>query len=122
MSRCFGFRVINRWIGLVKSCASTFAVSSERSVWRTEVTYMWQSFTQYAWAFIPLALMVLLAFWKRAALLQALRNLHKDIGHFRRDSQLHTPRALFLNLLLALPGAIVLASLGLMLQGTWTRT
>lgn len=87
-------------------------------LWRTEVTYMWQSFTQYAWAFIPLALMVLLAFWKRAALLQALRNLHKDIGHFRRDSQLHTPRALFLNLLLALPGAIVLASLGLMLQGS----
>ncbi|MDP1137002.1 hypothetical protein Q6325_30670, partial [Klebsiella pneumoniae] len=50
------------------------------------------------------------------AILQALRNLHADIGHFRRDSQLHTPRALFLNLVLALPGAIVLASLGFMLQ------
>ncbi len=51
-------------------------------------------------------------------ILQALRNLHADIGHFRRDSQLHTPRALLLNLLLALPGAIVLAGIGSILQAS----
>ncbi|MDY0251338.1 MAG: mechanosensitive channel MscK [Pseudomonas sp.] len=85
-------------------------------LWTAEISQIWQSLAQRAWSFIPLVVMLLLAAWKRAAILQALRNLHTDIGHFRRDSQLHTPRALLLNLLLALPGAIVLASLGAMVQ------
>ena len=85
-------------------------------LWATEISKIWQSLAKRAWLFVPLALMLLLAAWKRSAILQALRNLHTDIGHFRRDSQLHTPRAIALNILLALPGAIVLASLGAMLQ------
>src|SRR5690606_30988651 len=78
-------------------------------LWATEIKQIGQSLSKQAWAFIPLTLLLLLTAWKRPAILQALRNLHADIGHFRRDSQLHTPRALFLNLVLALPGAIVLA-------------
>lgn len=85
-------------------------------LWSVEISQIWQSLVKQAWAFIPLLLMLLLAAWKRSAILQALRNLHADIGHFRNDSQLHTPRAIVLNLLLALPGAIVLASIGMMLQ------
>lgn len=85
-------------------------------LWTSELSQVGQSLLKRAWAFIPLSLLLLLAVWKRPAILQALRKLHADIGHFRNDSQLHTPRALFLNLLLALPGAIVLASLGAILQ------
>lgn len=85
-------------------------------LWSVEISQIWQSLVKQAWSFIPLLLMLLLAAWKRSAILQALRNLHADIGHFRNDSQLHTPRAIVLNLLLALPGTIVLASIGWMLQ------
>jgi len=85
-------------------------------LWSVEISQIWQSLVKQAWSFIPLLLMLLLAAWKRSAILQALRNLHADIGHFRNDSQLHTPRAIVLNLLLALPSTIVLASIGWMLQ------
>lgn len=85
-------------------------------LWATEIKQIGQNLSKQAWAFIPLTLLLLLTAWKRPVILQALRNLHADIGHFRRDSQLHTPRALLLNLLLALPGAIVLAGIGSILQ------
>ena len=87
-------------------------------LWATEIKQIGQSLSKQAWAFIPLTLLLLLTVWKRPVILQALRNLHADIGHFRRDSQLHTPRALLLNLLLALPGAIVLAGIGSILQAS----
>lgn len=87
-------------------------------LWATEIKQIGQNLSKQAWAFIPLTLLLLLTAWKRPVILQALRNLHADIGHFRRDSQLHTPRALLLNLLLALPGAIVLAGIGSILQAS----
>ena len=87
-------------------------------LWATEIMQIGQSLSKHAWAFIPLTLLLLLTVWKRPVILQALRNLHADIGHFRRDSQLHTPRALLLILLLALPGALVLAGIGSILQAS----
>lgn len=100
----------------LKAAPSRLQYQFSTVLWTTEIQQIWQSLAKRSWAFIPLTLMLLLAAWKRPAILQALRNLHADIGHFRRDGQLHTPRALLLNVLLALPGAIVLASLGVMLQ------
>ncbi len=100
----------------LKAAPSRLKYQFTSVLWTAEITQIWQSLVKRAWVFIPLGVMLLLAAWKRPATLQALRNLHADIGHFRRDSQLHTPRALFLNLLMALPGTIVLVSLGMMLQ------
>lgn len=85
-------------------------------LWETDLSQVWQSLVKRGWFFIPLSMLLLVAAWKRSTILQALRDLHADIGHFRNDSQWHTPRAIFLNLLLALPGTIVLASLGLMVS------
>ncbi|MDY0205370.1 MAG: mechanosensitive channel MscK [Pseudomonas sp.] len=85
-------------------------------LWPADLSQAWQSVVKRAGWFIPLLLMLIIAAIKRPKILQALRNLHADIGHFRLDNQLHTPRAILLNLLLALPGAIVLASLGAMVQ------
>ncbi|KFX71403.1 potassium transporter KefA [Pseudomonas taeanensis MS-3] len=66
--------------------------------------------------FLPLLLLIGVLMWKRSYLYQRLGELHQDIGHFKRDSQLHTPLALLLNVLLALPGTLFLALCGLALQ------
>ncbi|WP_371318655.1 mechanosensitive channel MscK [Pseudomonas sp. sia0905] len=66
--------------------------------------------------FLPLLLVMGLLFYKRHYLSQKLTDLHKDIGHFKRDSQLHTPVAILLNVLLALPGSLFLALCGFALQ------
>ncbi len=84
-------------------------------LWTSDLKQAWRTLTRHMYWFTPVLLMLLLAAWKRPSIIQTLRNLHADIGHFRNDSQWHTPRALLLNLLLAAPGAIVLASLGAML-------
>ena len=84
-------------------------------LWQTGVSQVGASLAQRASWLIPLFFLMLLAMWKRPKVVQALRNLHADIGHFRHDSQWHTPRAIALNLLLALPGALVFATLGVML-------
>ncbi len=66
--------------------------------------------------FVPLLLLIGLLLWRRNAINAKLDSLSADIGHFRHDSQLHTPLALLLNLLLALPGALSLALCGYLLQ------
>ena len=66
--------------------------------------------------FVPLLLMIGVLLWRRQAINAKLDSLSSDIGHFRNDSQLHTPMALLLNLLLALPGALFLALCGYLLQ------
>ncbi len=85
-------------------------------LFKTDLQQIGQSIVQRAEWLVSLFIMLLLAAWKRPAVLRKLGKLHADIGHFRRDSQLHTLRALFLNFILALPGAVLLASLGIMLQ------
>ena len=66
--------------------------------------------------FLPLLLLIALLLWKRSLIYRKLAQLHGDIGHFKRDSQLHTPLAILLNILLALPGTLFLAFCGLALQ------
>jgi potassium efflux system protein len=66
--------------------------------------------------FLPLLLVIALLLHKRTFLSGKLSELHRDIGHFKRDSQLHTPAAILLNVLLALPGALFLALCGFALQ------
>ncbi|MCG4452295.1 mechanosensitive channel MscK [Pseudomonas sp. MMS21-TM103] len=66
--------------------------------------------------FLPLLLLIGLLLWKRSYLYHKLHELHQDVGHFKRDSQLHTPLAILLNMLLALPGTLFLALCGFALQ------
>ena len=85
-------------------------------LWGNETSLVWQSLVKRIWWFTPLFVFMFVMLWKRPKIIQALRDLHADIGHFRKDSQMLTPRALFLNLLLAAPGALALASFGLALS------
>ncbi len=66
--------------------------------------------------FLPLLLLIAALLWWRNKIDSKLSSLSEQIGHFRNDSQLHTPLALLLNLLLALPGALFLALCGYLLQ------
>ncbi|MCB4795725.1 mechanosensitive channel MscK [Pseudomonas sp. NP21570] len=66
--------------------------------------------------FLPLLLLIAALLWWRKKIDAKLSSLSEAIGHFRNDSQVHTPLALLLNLLLALPGAMFLALCGYLLQ------
>ena len=84
----------------------------------------WQPYDRVTWLLevapvlivLPLLLLILTLLWKRSYLYHKLDELHQDIGHFKRDSQLHTPQAILINILLALPVALGLALCGLALQ------
>lgn len=67
------------------------------------------------WLFIPLLLLIGALLWRRSWLFDKLRQLHEDIGHYKRDSQLHTPMAIFINILLALPVTLFLTLCGVAL-------
>lgn len=54
--------------------------------------------------------------WRLPSLRGQLRSLHEDVGHFRRDSVYHTPRALMLTALTIIPVPMVLISVGLLLS------
>ena len=62
--------------------------------------------------FLPLILLCAVILWRRQYLFGKLSELHADIGHYKHDSQLHTPLALGLNLILALPVTLLLALCG----------
>ena len=84
--------------------------------WGSGVTELWAGLISRPWLFLPLLLLIAGLLWKRSFLYQKLDDLHQDIGHFKRDSQLHTPLALLLNILLAVPGGLFLALCGFALQ------
>nr|WP_246007561.1 mechanosensitive channel MscK [Halomonas nitroreducens] len=51
----------------------------------------------------------------RRPIRRRLKRLYDEVGHLRADSQGHTPQALALNLMLALPGPLCLVTLGLVM-------
>lgn len=60
-----------------------------------------------------LALLVALYAWRLPHLRKQLRLVHEDVGHFRRDSVRHTPKALLLTAVMVIPVPLVLSGLGL---------
>ncbi|MBD8575650.1 mechanosensitive channel MscK [Pseudomonas syringae] len=84
--------------------------------WASSVSELFEGLTQHPLLFVPLLLLIGVLTWRRKALYAKLNQLHADIGHFRRDNQWKTPLALLINILLALPVALALASCGYALQ------
>jgi len=66
--------------------------------------------------FTPLLLLIGALLWRRKYLYARLNKVHQDVGHFKRDSQWHTPQAILINILLAMPLSLGLALCGLALQ------
>lgn len=84
--------------------------------WGEGITELWEGLVDRPWLFIPLLLLIGALLWRRGWLYSKLNDLHHDIGHYKRDSQMHTPLALLLNVLLALPVTLFLALCGLALH------
>ncbi|KQQ54030.1 potassium transporter KefA [Pseudomonas sp. Leaf127] len=84
--------------------------------WTSSISELFEGLTQHPLLFVPLLLLIGVLTWRRNALYAKLNQLHADIGHFRRDNQWKTPLALLINILLALPVALGLASCGYALQ------
>ncbi|WP_263143811.1 mechanosensitive channel MscK [Pseudomonas sp. RIT-PI-AD] len=84
--------------------------------WSSALEELGTGLTDRPWVFIPLLMMIAVLLWRRKAIYAKLNALHEDVGHFKRDSQLHTPLALLFNILLALPVSLFLALCGFALQ------
>ncbi|MFJ3052258.1 mechanosensitive channel MscK [Pseudomonas nitroreducens] len=83
--------------------------------WGSGVQELFEGLIDRPFLFLPLLLLVAGLLWKRKFLYDKLESLNDDIGHFKRDSQAHTPLALLLAVLLALPGTLALGIAGLAL-------
>jgi potassium-dependent mechanosensitive channel len=84
--------------------------------WTTGTQELWSGLQARPFLFLPVLLLTAALLWRRSWLREKLKKLHADIGYVRRDSQLHTPMAIFVNVLLALPISLLLALGGLALQ------
>lgn len=84
--------------------------------WESASRELWDGLQASPFLFLPALLLSVALFSRRRWLRRKLDSLHADIGYVRRDSQLHTPLAILLNLLLALPVSLLLALGGIALQ------
>ncbi|ENO89166.1 mechanosensitive channel MscK [Thauera linaloolentis] len=84
--------------------------------WRAVATQLWEGLQARPLVMLPVLLISVLLLLRRRWLRDTLERLHADIGYVRRDTQYHTPLAILLNLLLALPVSLLLAMAGLALQ------
>ncbi len=84
--------------------------------WQSALSEMAAGLKERPLLFLPLLLSIAWLLWRRGMINDKLDELSRDVGHFRNDRQLHTPLALLLNLLLALPGALFLTLCGYLLQ------
>jgi len=66
---------------------------------------------------LPLVLAFATLIWQRPRIHARVNTLNQDIGHYQRDSQLHTPQAVLLTILLGLPASLVLWLGGVALEG-----
>ncbi|MBI6953228.1 potassium efflux system protein [Pseudomonas sp. TE6288] len=76
--------------------------------WGAGIKELGDGLVQQPLLFLPLILVIGALLWRRKALYRRLGKVHQDIGHFKRDSQWHTPQAILINILLALPVALAL--------------
>jgi len=69
----------------------------------------------YPWV-ILFGLFLAVYLWRQPSLRRRLNTLHDEVGHFRRDSPWHTPRALALTVMIISPIPLALLCLGLMMH------
>jgi len=84
--------------------------------WASSLSELTDGLAQRPLLFLPLLLLIGALLWKRRYLYGKLNKVHQDIGHFKRDSQWHTPQAVLINILLAMPVSLALALCGYALQ------
>ncbi len=84
--------------------------------WQSSISELIDGLGSRPLLFTPLVLLIGVLLWRRKYLYQKLNAIHQDIGHFKRDRQWHTPLAILINILLAMPVTLGLALCGYALQ------
>ncbi|MGF6593171.1 mechanosensitive channel MscK [Pseudomonas sp. 2835] len=84
--------------------------------WGSGLRELTDGLAQRPLLFLPLLLLIGALLWRRKYLYARLTKVHQDVGHFKRDSQWHTPQAILINILLAMPLSLGLALCGYALQ------
>lgn len=84
--------------------------------WGSGLRELTDGLAQRPLLFLPLLLLIGTLLWRRKYLYARLTKVHQDVGHFKRDSQWHTPQAILINILLAMPLSLGLALCGYALQ------
>lgn len=90
---------------------SLLALEWREGEWRQVLPVHWRLPDAGALVAVPALLLVAGLLWSRRRIQARLAVLHEQIGRLRSDSQGHTPQAVALNALLALPGPLSLAAL-----------
>jgi potassium efflux system protein len=80
--------------------------------WGTAVVDVLQELIKRPLLYLPTFLLVLLLLWQRKAIKGKLERINREIGHYKLDSQLHTPLAILFCVLLGLPVTLLLLMAG----------
>ncbi|QEM81249.1 mechanosensitive channel MscK [Halomonas binhaiensis] len=84
--------------------------------WRRVLPNNWRWPDSGAWSALPVLLLALVLLLLRRKIKRHLLVIHEQIGRLRFDTQLHTPKAVILNALLAAPAPLALLAFGLVLE------
>ncbi len=99
-------------LGWARQLPANLLLEWQEGEWRQVLPGQWRPPSTAALAGLPLLLLAAgLVGWRRR-IKARLAVIHEQIGRLRSDTQLHTPRAVLLNALLASPGPLILAALG----------
>ncbi|MGQ7249310.1 mechanosensitive channel MscK [Halomonas sp. V046] len=94
---------------------SNLAKEWREGEWRSALPAHWTTPGPAAWLALPVLLLAVILILLRRRIKRRLLKTHEQIGHLRYDTQLHTPRAVALNALVAAPGPLCLVAFGLVL-------
>ena len=104
------------WLG---NLPENLAMEWREGEWRAVLPVNWRLPSARALLGVPILLAALGVVILRRRIRERLVHLHQEVGRLSRDSQGHTPEAVALNALLALPGPLCLLAVGLaLLLGT----
>jgi potassium-dependent mechanosensitive channel len=98
---------------------ANLATEWREGAWRAVLPVNWRLPDARSLLGLPLLLAAVGLVAARRQIRARLAYLHQEVGHLKRDSQGHTPRALILNALLALAGPLFVLAFGMaLLMGT----
>ncbi|WP_110668505.1 mechanosensitive channel MscK [Salinicola halophilus] len=103
-------------LGWWRDVPGNLALQVSQGEWQGAVASLWELPGLRALAVTPLVLLAAVLLLLRRRIKARLLTLHEQIGRLKRDTQMHTPRAILLNLLLAAHGPLLLAALGGLLR------
>ncbi|MGM8852168.1 mechanosensitive channel MscK [Salinicola halophyticus] len=102
--------------GWWRDAPAIVASQVKQGAWKDALASFWQVPDLRALAVIPVLLLTATLLLVRRRIKVRLLNLHEQIGRLKRDTQMHTPRAILYNALLAAHGPLMLAVAGGLLR------